>query len=348
MQNENPLISIIVPVYNAEKYLEKCIESILIQTYKKIEILIINDGSTDNSWKLCKKIKNKDDRISVYSKNNGGVSTARNYGLRKSNGDWVMFVDPDDYLSNRMVTNLVNAITPLTDIIASPCISFQKNKTKKVNFFEKKCEFQSKASKKELFKQLMVPEYGQNVKIALTAIGVPWGKIYRKHFIDKYKLRFDPELRRMQDNLFNIYAFFYARKIIYLDDAFYYYRYEHMDNYFQNYRPETSNTLVPVIRKQFRALNDLEVYDNDLEKFFLNEVVRFIIIIMKAQVFNRYNPKNIKNKKKEMQSVIDELEYTKIKNPSNIIFLDGIKKKVIFFLIISRQYSILSFLCRNL
>lgn len=92
------LISVIVPVYNIEKYINKCIDSIIRQTYKNIELILVDDGSTDNSGKLCDKLASQDTRIKVLHKQNGGVSSARNLGIEKSTGDYICFVDGDDWL----------------------------------------------------------------------------------------------------------------------------------------------------------------------------------------------------------------------------------------------------------
>lgn len=96
------LISIIVPVYNVEKYLEKCVNSIINQTYSNLEIILVNDGSTDNSGKLCDNLATKDPRIVVYHKENGGVSSARNLGLDKAKGEFIGFIDSDDYIDPDM------------------------------------------------------------------------------------------------------------------------------------------------------------------------------------------------------------------------------------------------------
>lgn len=93
-------ISIIVPVYNSEKWLKRCLESIINQTYKNIEIIIINDGSTDNSEEICKEYSIKDQRIRIFNKKNTGVSNTRNYGIHISNGEYIQFVDSDDWLEN--------------------------------------------------------------------------------------------------------------------------------------------------------------------------------------------------------------------------------------------------------
>lgn len=107
----NQLISIIVPVYNVEHYLDRCLKSILEQTYKNIEIVIVDDGSTDSSGIICDKYLTIDNRIKVFHKKNGGLSDARNYGIKKSNGEYLMFVDSDDYIPSNAIEILFNLIT---------------------------------------------------------------------------------------------------------------------------------------------------------------------------------------------------------------------------------------------
>ena len=99
------LISVIVPVYNVESYLEKCIESIQNQSYKSLEIILVNDGSTDSSGDICDKYAAHDKRIKVIHKKNGGLSSARNAGLEVANGDYIAFVDSDDYIEITMYEN---------------------------------------------------------------------------------------------------------------------------------------------------------------------------------------------------------------------------------------------------
>lgn len=96
-------ISIIIPIFNTEKYLEECINSVLCQTYKNLEILLINDGSTDKSLLICEKYKKIDDRIKLYSKKNGGLSDARNYGIEKAKGDFIFFLDSDDIIQKNTI-----------------------------------------------------------------------------------------------------------------------------------------------------------------------------------------------------------------------------------------------------
>ena len=110
MYKSDALISIIVPVYNVENYLKKCIDSIIAQTYHNLEIILVNDGSTDLSGQICNECAKRDSRIHVYYKENGGLSSARNFGIEKSNGDYIGFVDSDDYIAEDMYDFLLNEI----------------------------------------------------------------------------------------------------------------------------------------------------------------------------------------------------------------------------------------------
>lgn len=105
-----PLISVVIPVYNIEEYLERCVNSVCVQTYSNLEILLVDDGSTDRSGMLCDELAKKDARIKVFHKENGGSSSARNLGLSKANGEFVGFVDSDDYISENMYELLCRAI----------------------------------------------------------------------------------------------------------------------------------------------------------------------------------------------------------------------------------------------
>lgn len=114
------LISIIVPVYNVEKYLEHCLNSIINQTYKNLEIILVNDGSTDNSLEICESFKQKDSRIKIITKGNGGLSSARNEGLKIAKGNYISFVDSDDWIDADFIKALYNNLIS-TDSDMSTC-----------------------------------------------------------------------------------------------------------------------------------------------------------------------------------------------------------------------------------
>ena len=104
----NDLISIIIPIYNTEKYLKRCLDSVINKSYENLEIILINDGSTDASEEICKDYLEKDKRIKYFKKANGGLSSARNYGIKKSTGKYIGFVDSDDVISYDMFLTLYN------------------------------------------------------------------------------------------------------------------------------------------------------------------------------------------------------------------------------------------------
>ena len=126
----NDLISVIIPIYNGEKYVKQALDSVINQTYNNLEIIIINDGSTDNSLNIIKDYQSKDKRIVIIDKQNNGVSSARNDGIKKSSGKYIMFLDSDDYLDNDYIFNMYNClIKNNSDVCMSGIRQFNENKT---------------------------------------------------------------------------------------------------------------------------------------------------------------------------------------------------------------------------
>lgn len=204
------LVSIIVPVYNASKYINRCLESLVKQTYKNLEIVLVNDGSTDNSLKICQKWSTKDNRIIVIDKFNGGVSSARNIGLDKCNGDYICFVDIDDYVSDNMIYNMyTNINTEQADISEIDFIlTDEKNykKKKKTFFYE---IFENEESIKEMFS-------GNKVE------NIVCSKMFSRKIIGN--IRFNENIKIGEDLLFN-YEIMCQKHRIVVDtrDAMYYY-----------------------------------------------------------------------------------------------------------------------------
>ncbi len=132
--NPNPLISIIIPVYNVEPYLKDCLDSVINQTYKNLEIILVNDGSTDNSKTICEEYKKKDSRIILINQKNSGLSSARNAGIKQSTGEYISFIDSDDYVEKDYVEYLHNLVQTTNSKI-SICPHYEKTESgKMLNF----------------------------------------------------------------------------------------------------------------------------------------------------------------------------------------------------------------------
>lgn len=191
---EKDLISIIVPVYNVEKYLEKCIQSVLKQTYKKFEVIFINDGSTDNSLDILKKYREIDERIIIINKVNAGTGAARNDGLDRAKGEFISFLDSDDWYEQDYLEKLYkNLKTNNSDVaICNLKVVYEnEKKVKNLNIYS----FQKINLKEEPKKLLRILE-----------MPVLWNKLYKMEVIRKYRIEF-PTLSKGEDVIF-LYRFF--------------------------------------------------------------------------------------------------------------------------------------------
>lgn len=181
-------ISIIVPIYNAEEWLEKCIESIINQTYNNIEILLINDGSTDNSLKICEKFAKKDSRVILIDKTNEGVSKTRNVGIEKSTGKYIKFVDSDDWLEENICEELWKLIKEeKTDLVICGLNIYKRNQLLRTPHLKKKIV--------EIKKGI------EEFKYINKVFASPCNKLYKK---EKIKELFKIDLDMGEDLLFNL------------------------------------------------------------------------------------------------------------------------------------------------
>lgn len=143
-----PKISVIVPIYNAENFLERCIDSLLAQTIEDFELILVNDGSTDSSKRICERYKSKDKRIILINQQNSGPSASRNSGLNIAKGEFICFVDADDYVGKEYLSCMLNKIDEETDLIFQGMICIKQGKqsiigfkNEEVFFLDNKCTF---------------------------------------------------------------------------------------------------------------------------------------------------------------------------------------------------------------
>ncbi len=191
-------VSIIIPIYNAEKYIKRCIDTIINQTYKNIEIIIINDGSTDNSINLINKYKNKDNRIIVINQKNAGVSVARNNGIKKSDGKYVMFVDIDDWIELTMVEEMVKIIKEQeVDIVRCNFFRNYEDNTQKKGYYYDKDIINKKMNKQQIRDEILLQILNGKMP------GYMWLLIIKKEIFQKLK-PLNNDLAMMEDTIFYI------------------------------------------------------------------------------------------------------------------------------------------------
>ena len=197
-------VSIIIPIYNVEKYLEEAVVSTLNQTYKNLEIILVDDGSTDSCGKICDDLKEKDDRIKVFHIKNGGLSVARNVGLDAATGDYLMFLDSDDFLELDAVENMANKIEEKqADYVIGNYI----------NATEEGEKWEHPAFSIEKFQefQLSIDDYFNSFFIMNSSV---CNKIFRRSFIEDLNLRFEVGLPA-EDAIFTTYCFIKSKRVFY-------------------------------------------------------------------------------------------------------------------------------------
>lgn len=227
-----PLVSIIVPVYNVEKYVSDCIESIIKQTYSNIEIIIINDGSTDDSYNVCQKYAELDSRMIVINKKNEGVSIARNIGLDNASGEWIMFVDSDDWIEIDTVEQLIAEVERNQRIGLVMGNYYYNFDDRQENMMSGE-EYSNIINVKEYIPQI----YGSciiNTKQFKylfpnelrfgSLLHYPVLKIYNSKIIKENNIHFPLGIKQNEDKIFNVTYLKYVDCIKYVDRSIYHYR----------------------------------------------------------------------------------------------------------------------------
>lgn len=225
---DNPKVSIIVPVYNVEKYLSRCMDSLINQTFKEIEIIAVNDGSTDNSLEILHRYVKNDKRIRNINCENMGVSNARNVGVRESRGDFIVFIDSDDWIDNDMIEVMYENIDVenLDLVICTYIREFGDYSKEKILDFPEESIYKEHEVKSELLRRLIGPI---GIEISkpenLDALGTVWGKIYKSSVLKDNGIEFI-DLKIIgsgEDVLFNINVFNNVKKAKFLNRPMYHY-----------------------------------------------------------------------------------------------------------------------------
>lgn len=262
-------VSIVVPVYNAQRYLEECVGSLLAQTYENVEILLVENNSSDNSFELCKKFAESYSNVKAFTLPHAkGPSSARNFGISKASGEYIGFCDSDDYVKSEMVTDLVTYLEKSeSDYVISDMYAERISSDLGLPW-EDGAVFDAAQ-----IKDTMIPLYIGNESDNDTAIPV-WGSVvkclFKKETIQKGNIRFPEELSFAEDLIFTLRYLSCCRRAVVRDKSYYFYRYNgaSLMNSYNNYKPEMTAAYFELMREMSAILKDNAIYEACQNRFF--------------------------------------------------------------------------------
>ena len=298
-------VSIIVPVYNVEIYLENCINSLIRQSYENIEIILINDGSTDKSLDICNSYKSKDNRIFVLSQPNSGVSYARNLGLKSATGEYILFVDSDDFVNENFVQKMVESMENV-DMTICAYLENYKNDNIEHRIIENETVIDNVSAINKMFNRTY---YG----------GYIWNKIFRKSIIEKNKIEFDSNIHMCEDLLFVSKYMCKCKLIKVIPDLLY------------NYRMRESSA---VWNKKNKKYESLFISYNEL--YILHEQNNIKLDYLKYEILNSIYSNNIK-----IKSIKKYLKYDISKSYKYVILSKSISRNKKINLFIKKNFNII-------
>lgn len=337
-----PLISIVIPVYNAARTIEKCVKSLISQTFNDLEILLVNNGSTDNSLDVCQKLVEKDSRIKIIKIAEKGVSVARNKGLEAASGKYISFVDADDWIDSNVCELFANLNAEHDYELF--CYSAQYHKKKKTTIsylFNKDIELLSQNQKEELQIKVFAPQapifsYKMNTRFAGSACG----KFYKREILLKNNLRFSTETIISEDVLFNTLSLDYFHRIGYTKQCFYHY--EQSEYSAQNrYRPNSDKYFIFIIEKIQEWLRNTAK-----DQRFVDAAnclfVHYLFGILKEDLFHRDNPNTIQQKKMLLDYILFKDKINDILNKVNYKYF-SVSEIILVLLLQHKKFQIIAF-----
>jgi len=326
-----PKISVIVPIYNKASFLEKSINSILQQTEKDIEIILVDDGSTDNSPEICKKYVEKDSRILYKRKENEGLTATRNYGRKFATGDYIAFVDPDDFIEANAYEQMLKCSGNADIVISGLIQEFGKKKILQLmpqylnNFYE------NSNIRKFILPLFLVYGKGIRENILLAQFGIT---LFKRTFLEEHNILSEEKITYSEDWLFFLEALLKAQNVAIEHNAYYHYVHN-AQGLTENYNPKLVLDYVEILRKldkmgifeyvpeQYNKHPNL-IYDYLLHSFVNLSGSKESIFVLRKKVKNILNMNYFNN-------ILQKL------NPSNIPY----RRRILFYLIRFRLYLLL-------
>ena len=327
------LVSVVVPIYNVAPFLKRSLISIRNQLYKNIEVLLVDDGSTDSSASICQEFVNSDNRFVYLRKENGGVSSARNYGLARAKGRFVCFVDSDDFVSPDYVGALHDAFDEDTDITICDYALFMHKKGKYSLHGEN--EFSNAGVYTQENKNKLLLDVLTNKSVIMPV----WKNMYRVDFLKNNNLFFQSEREiYTEDQVFNLQAYFYSNKTIIVPEVLFYHLIVEQSLSHQ-YRP----TLATMFKKRFEIINGFlsKTKQNELLSFYNSYFTEIAIdaLIMMCRCSLWKATKNVR-------TIIKDQEYKQALSKKQN--LKSSKQKLIYFVVKTKVPFIIALFLKTL
>lgn len=286
------MISVIIPVYNTEKYLRRCIDSVLASDYHDFEILLINDGSTDNSPDICREYSLKDSRIKVFHQKNQGVSAARNHGISIASGEWLIFVDSDDYITKDFLSTISNARYQNADFLLFDFIKSTDGPCKAASPVTP-ISIRKKGMLKLLQRILVPRRLSPDTNADFRS---PCARAYKKSIIDQYGIRFSPRLSVGEDLLFNLEYQLKAVSCVYTPVPVYIYD-VHMGSATHGFRGDLVKNHARLQKDIKNILIKSDMFSS-LEKEFYSYSLENLTYVLIWEVLSPLNPAPYREKKR--------------------------------------------------
>lgn len=310
-------VSVVVPVYNVEKYLRSCINSILSQSLRDLELILVDDGSPDHSGLICDEFAVVDDRVKVIHKKNAGVGAARNDGLRQATGDWIIFGDSDDWFEVDALEKLV-AYGEETgaDVVFGDVNLVEDGLKKTVEFYRDEFSTSNYKIKCKLIAAVFSRAYCYNPPEKGIAFGYggPWNKLVRRSLLTNNNLEFDTSVKGIFDDLiYTAYIYAYANTISYKHIVVYNYRHV-ATSITRTYKPAFLEINHAIFNAWDNYLNHFNLREELLQPYYANVIRRFCLLLG-LYFFNPKNIESLSNQFKRLKAIMKEEPYSSaIKN----------------------------------
>lgn len=298
------IVSFVVPVYNIGKYVPECIESLLAQDTQQMEVILVNDGSQDDSGDICEQYAQKDSRIRVIHQENAGVASARNAGIKSAVGKWICFIDGDDWVEAQLWQKLKPYFDLPYDIVF---FGYQH-----VNSGKKVC-FQNDESELKLvkndFQKLQIGIFNANIigaKYKNIPYLTPWGKLFNRDFLERNDLLYTLGVQKGQDGLFNMRAFECADSGLYTNNILYNYRIN-SESICHRYNPNIDKILDNLLQKYSDFIRE-HAYEGLIKNFYVMKLrqLMYCIVLNYCHKDNKYS---YRQRKKDFFEALSKQNY---------------------------------------